>query len=63
MSSTTVKQIAALQDLPMPALQERWRSLLGTEPPRYNRSFLVRRLAHRLQDGLHPWAWTEWDAM
>jgi len=50
MSSTTVKQIAALQDLPMPALQERWRGLLGTEPPRYNRSFLVRRLAHRLQE-------------
>ena len=50
MSSNTAKQIAALQDLPMPALQERWRSLLGTEPPRYHRSFLVRRLAHRLQE-------------
>jgi len=50
MSSSTVKQIAALQDLPMPTLQERWRSLLGAEPPRYNRSFLVRRLAHRLQE-------------
>jgi len=50
MSSSTLEQIAALQDLPMPALQERWRSLLGTEPPRYNRSFLVRRLAHRLQE-------------
>ena len=50
MSNSTVEQIAALQNLPMLALQERWRSLLGTEPPRYNRSFLVRRLAHRLQE-------------
>ena len=53
MSSSSVKQIAALQDLPMPVLQERWRGLLGAEPPRYNRSFLVRRLAHRLQELAH----------
>jgi hypothetical protein len=50
MSDTTLDQIADLGALPMAALRDRWRSLMGSEPPRYNRSFLVRRLAHQLQE-------------
>ena len=50
MSSSMHAQLVELEALPMPVLQARWRSLLGTDPPRYNRGFLLRRLAHRLQE-------------
>jgi len=50
MSSTVLKQIAALGRASTADLQERWRQLMGAEPPHYNRDFLVKRLAHRLQE-------------
>jgi len=58
MNTTVLKQIAALEKLAYADLQERWRMLLGNEPPRYSREFMVKRLAHRLQElaygGLAP---------
>jgi hypothetical protein len=45
-----LKQIADLESASTADLQHRWEQLLGTEPPRYNREFLFRRLAHRLQE-------------
>jgi hypothetical protein len=53
MSTSIVKQIADLERASMADLQHRWQQLIGTEPPRYNREFLVRRLAHRLQELTH----------
>jgi hypothetical protein len=53
MSQSVVKQIADLGRLSYGDLQERWRQLIGAEPPRYNREFLVKRLAHRLQEFAH----------
>jgi hypothetical protein len=53
MSTSVVKQIADLERASMTDLQRRWQQLIGTEPPRYNREFLVRRLAHRLQELAH----------
>jgi len=50
MSSKTLKQIAGLHRLTGPQLKERWRALYGTEPPGYSRTFLVSRLAYRLQE-------------
>lgn len=50
MSSTVLKQIASLERLSYAGLQERWRMLMGNEPPRYRREFMVKRLAHRLQE-------------
>jgi hypothetical protein len=50
MSSTVLTQIARLQTLSVPQLQDRWRQLMGTEPPRYTRDFLIKRLAYRLQE-------------
>jgi hypothetical protein len=50
MSTDTSAHIAELQQLPMRDLRDRWRALVGTDPPRYNRSFLIRRLAYRLQE-------------
>jgi len=49
MSQSTLAEIAALQQLSFRELQARWRELTGTDPPRYNRSFLTRRLAYRMQ--------------
>jgi len=45
-----LRQIAELQRLPMSELQERWRVLLGTEPPPYNKPFLLKRLVYRVQE-------------
>ena len=45
-----LRQIAELQRLPMSELMERWRVLMGTEPPSYNRPFLLKRLIYRVQE-------------
>ena len=43
-------QLAELDGLPTPELKARWRELYGQEPPRFNRQFLIKRLAHRMQE-------------
>ena len=53
MSKNVVRHVTALQRLSYPELQARWRELHGTEPPSYNRSVLVRRLAYRVQELAH----------
>jgi hypothetical protein len=53
MSTSLLKQIADLERRSLAELQDRWRQLCGTEPPRYNREFMVRRLAYRLQELAH----------
>jgi hypothetical protein len=52
-------QLAGLPALPRAALQDRWRTLHGAEPPsRLSRALLVRVIAYRLQEqalgGLKP---------
>jgi len=53
MSASTLKQIADLERMSTADLQQRWWQLVGSEPPRYNREFLVKRLAHRIQELAH----------
>ncbi len=53
MSQTTLKQIAALEKLSYADLQDRWQMLIGTDPPRYSRQLLIKRLAYRLQELAH----------
>ncbi len=51
MELTVIQQVAALQKASLPVLRDRWRILMGTEPPKaYNRTQLVRRLVWRLQE-------------
>jgi len=50
MKTSVVRQLAALQGLPMAKLKDRWRALYGTEPPAYNRVHLIKRLAYRIQE-------------
>ena len=53
MTASVVKQIVDLEQMSIADLRQRWAQLVGTDPPRYNREFLVRRLAHRLQELTH----------
>jgi len=45
-----LRQIAELQRLPLAELTARWRVLLGTDPPSYNRPCLLKRLIYRVQE-------------
>ena len=45
-----LRQLAELDTLPTDTLKNRWRALHGTDPPRFNRQFLVKRLAYRIQE-------------
>jgi hypothetical protein len=50
MITVILTQVAELPTLPTPKLKAMWRELTGTEPPPYNRTFLVKRLAYRIQE-------------
>ncbi len=58
MTASVLKQIAELPTLPQNRLKELWREYFGVEPPAYRKGFLVRGLAHRIQElafgGLSP---------
>ena len=51
-------RLATLRTLPTAELKRQWRELFGTEPPPFNRPYLVSRLAYRIQElafgGLKP---------
>ena len=49
-SDTILKQLAELETLPTEELRSRWKVLNGQEPPRFNRQFLIKRLAYRIQE-------------
>ena len=50
MGPTVINQVAALDRLDYAQLKERWRVLMGKEPPALSREYLVRRLAYRVQE-------------
>ena len=43
-------QLAELDDLPTAELKTRWKTYFGDDPPRFNRQFLIKRLAYRIQE-------------
>ena len=47
---TVLRQLTALSKMKVPELREKWRELNGTKPPAYNRQYLIRRLAYRIQE-------------
>ena len=51
-------RLAALKTTPTPDLKAQWRELFASEPPPFNRQYLVTRLAYRIQElaygGLKP---------
>lgn len=48
--TTVLKQIADLPNLTYDELVQLWRTLHGNEPPAYNRQFIMKRLAYRIQE-------------
>ena len=50
MSKSVLAQIGALKSMDAKALKARWRELLDSEAPPYNRRFLESRLAYRIQE-------------
>lgn len=50
MTDSVLASIAALATLPMPALKQRWRELFETDPPPFNRPYLISRLTYRIQE-------------
>jgi hypothetical protein len=55
---TVLARVAALKAMTTPELKEQWQARFDTPPPPYNRRFLERRLAYRIQElaygGLKP---------
>lgn len=51
-------RLAALKTTPTPDLKVQWRELFASEPPPFNRQYLVTRLSYRIQElaygGLKP---------
>lgn len=50
MTQSVLQQIAELPTLPQARLKELWKEYFGVEPPAYRKGFLVRGLAHRIQE-------------
>lgn len=53
MNIDVIKQVAALPGMSVTELKKMWNDLHQTEPPPFNRAFLVKRLAFRLQELAH----------
>ena len=50
MTDTVLARVVALQTMPITPLKDLWRGLYGKEPPPYNRPYIVKRLAYRIQE-------------
>jgi hypothetical protein len=49
-SETVLRQLAELENLSTKDLRAKWEVLYGQSPPRFNRQFLIKRLAYRIQE-------------
>jgi hypothetical protein len=47
---SVMRQLATLQAMTLEQLREKWLDLYGSDPPRYKKQFLVKRLAYRIQE-------------
>ena len=58
MTESVAARVAALPKTPTPELKQMWRELFDREPPGFSRSYLISRLAYRIQElaygGLKP---------
>ena len=45
-----LRQLAELETLSTQDLRVKWETLYGSHPPRFNRKFLIKRLAYRIQE-------------
>jgi hypothetical protein len=58
MSNNIIAELTSLKSTPTAELKAKWRELFGSEPPAYNRQYLIGRLSYRIQElrfgGLRP---------
>ena len=50
MQNNTLARVAALPQMPMAELAAMWEEVFQAKPPKYNKPYLVKRLAYRLQE-------------
>ena len=50
MTTDILKQVAALPRMTTPNLKKKWKELFDAKPPPYEKRFLVKRIAYRLQE-------------
>jgi hypothetical protein len=50
MTDTVLQRISALSAMDIATLKATWRELYKTEPPKFNRTSIERRLAYRIQE-------------
>jgi hypothetical protein len=50
MNNSVLAQVSALPGKSAGELKQMWRELYDREPPAYNRQFLIKRLAYRIQE-------------
>lgn len=53
MNNSVLAQLAALPEKSTAELKQMWRDLYDREPPPFNKPFLVKRLAYRIQELAH----------
>ena len=67
MTESIAARVAALPKTPTPELKQMWRELFDKEPPGFSRSYLISRLAYRIQElaygGLKPATRAKLDAL
>ena len=67
MIDSIASQVAALPKTPTPELKQMWRELYDKEPPGFSRTYLISRLAYRIQKlaygGLKPATRAKLDAL
>ena len=67
MTKSVAARVAALPKAPTPELKQMWRELYDREPPGFSRSYLISRLAYRIQKlaygGLRPATRAKLDAL
>jgi hypothetical protein len=67
MTDSIAARVAALPKTPTPELRQMWRELFDREPPGFSRSYLISRLAYRIQElgygGLKPATRARLDAL
>lgn len=67
MEKTVLKQIDEINRMSMAQLRKRWADLMGTDPGKLGRQYLMRRLAYRVQElaygGLSPHARKQLEAV
>lgn len=49
-ADSVLRQVAELEGLSTEGLRARWMQLYDRKPPRFNRQFLIKRLAYRIQE-------------